>query len=412
MRGKSIILRDRLATDACRSPRGSALQLSSIPMEGVTITHLDLDLTAQCNLRCDYCFKEKSNNHMEVQTAYDAVVWLIYASGDVGEISLVFIGGEPLLRFKTIKELVPFAVRRAAQHGKRLRMSMTTNGTILNDEILAFCREWSIGFHTSIDGHPAVQDAHRAYSNGRGSSAVLERNLPRILSIWPNATARSTVVPDVVGEMFTSYLYFRRMGYREVAFVPGEPDAWDESHIAVFEQQLRKIADDVIRLFRAGEYVKVKYIDEICEVRGRGVDTRPGAACGAGRGMALVDVHGAFWPCHRWNRTAHTRSWRMGSLYDPCFDETARRQFRIVDDVATMECDTCPARIICGGGCPAENLEETGDIRKRHPNSCRLMSVAAAVGHTVFDVLSREHNALFLEQYPITHIKNGGSDHV
>jgi uncharacterized protein len=381
-------------------------------MEGMTISHLDLDLTTQCNLRCDYCFKEKSNHHMDIQTAVDAVVWLIYASGDLDEISLVFIGGEPLLRFETMKELVPFAVRRAAQHGKRLGMSMTTNGTILNDEILTFCRQWSIGFHTSIDGHPAVQDAHRVYRSGRGSSATLERNLPRILEIWPNATARSTVVPDVVDEMFASYQYFRRLGYQEVAFVPGDPDAWDESHITVFKQQLRKIADDVIRLFRAGEFVKVKYIDEICDVRGRGIDTQPGAACGAGRGMALVDVNGNFWPCHRWNRTAHTRGWRMGSLYDPCFDEAARRQFRIAGDASTGQCDTCSARFICGGGCPAENLEETGDIHKRHPNSCRLMSVAADVGHEVFEVLSEEHNALFLENYPATSNKNEGGDHV
>jgi uncharacterized protein len=94
------------------------------------ITNIDLDLTVECNLRCTYCFKEKWNEHMEEQIAFDTVVWLLNASGDNEHVHVTFMGGEPLLRFKLIKKLVPFGKRRAHQQGKVIHFGVTTNGTL------------------------------------------------------------------------------------------------------------------------------------------------------------------------------------------------------------------------------------------------------------------------------------------
>ena len=96
------------------------VQLDATPKTGTCITSIDLDITVDCNMRCVYCFKEKRSEHMSEQTAMDAILWLIYASGHAKKLNVALIGGEPLLRFDLIKKLVPFAKRRAAYHGKSI----------------------------------------------------------------------------------------------------------------------------------------------------------------------------------------------------------------------------------------------------------------------------------------------------
>jgi uncharacterized protein len=114
------------------------LCLDAVPQTGMLITSLDLDLTVDCNMRCVYCFKEKRQETMPKRIAFDAVVWLLYASGAARELFVNFMGGEPLLQFDLIKELVPFGKRRAWQHGKSIQFGMTTNCTLVTDETVAF----------------------------------------------------------------------------------------------------------------------------------------------------------------------------------------------------------------------------------------------------------------------------------
>jgi uncharacterized protein len=161
------------------APGGSALSagrrqlnLASTPALGTIISVIDLDLTLDCNLRCTYCFKEKCREDMDEDVAFDAIVWLLYASGPVGSLFVNLMGGEPMLRFPLIKRLVPFAKRRARQLGKSIQFGITTNCTLVTDEVVDFWRKWGMGFHTSIDGPPDVQDQNRPMADGRGSSRL------------------------------------------------------------------------------------------------------------------------------------------------------------------------------------------------------------------------------------------------
>lgn len=380
--------------DANRRRKADTLDFSSIP-GGPTVSHLDLDLTLACNLRCTYCFKVKDNEHQDLQIALDAITWLIYASGHASKLTVAMIGGEPTMRFDVIKQLVPFATRRAAQHGKTIHFSVTTNGTLASDELVDFFRRWGIGFHTSIDGHPEVQDRHRRYASGKGSSSILAKTLPKILAVRPDTCARSTVMPDTACEVYRSFEYFLNLGYRTVAFVPANPSKWDDNSISTLAREFDKVADRVIDLFREGFPIKVKYIDEMCEARAEGRTDKP-HPCGVGRAMMLADINGDLWPCHRWNKLGN--EWKLGSLYSPGTNVEKRREF--LQRQEQEECPTCIARPICGGGCPAENLEETGFVWKRHEMACRLERVFATVGNRVFDVLSAEKAPAFMAAYP------------
>lgn len=373
------------------------LNLDAIPSHGMVITTIDLDVTVECNLRCTYCFKEKWTEHMEEQVAYDALTWLIHASGDAKEVHVTFMGGEPLLRFKLIKQLVPFGKRRAAQHGKTMHFGMTTNGTLVTDEVVAFWKKWGLGFHTSIDGTPDIQDRNRPTAGGRGSARLVERAVPKILGYAPNTCARCTVVPSSAGSLARSYRYFRSLGYLDIAFVPGAPSLWDAASLRLYEDQYRATADLLMDDLRRGDPVSLKGIDDYAAsqlTRRRSPD-----ACGAGRGTVLVDIHGDLWPCHRWNKGIEAE-WRIGSIYEQ-FTDAARQPLDVPSFVDRLEndCGACAAQLMCSGGCPAENLEETGSIYRRHDNACELTRVWYRVGKYVYDTMTAEHNATFAAVY-------------
>lgn len=373
------------------------LNLGATPSKGTFVTYIDLDLTVECNLRCTYCFKEKWNEHMEERVAFDAVLWLLHASGPRKSVTVNFMGGEPLLRFRLIKKLVPFGKRRAAQIGKNIHFGMTTNGTLVTDEVVSFWRKWNMGFHTSIDGTPEVQNLNRPTTSGRGSSHLVEKSVPKVLEYRPQTTARSTVVPATAETLVDSYKYFRSLGYINVAFVPGGPSFWNPETIGAYEKQLLSVCDILINDFREGQFIFLKGIDDA--IQGIIRNKRPNHACGAGRGLLLVDIHGDIWPCHRWNKDHH-QPWRIGNIYEQ-FDELVRAELDQPShtDLLEQNCEICIANKFCAGGCPAENLEETGKVYKRHPNACELTRVWARAGQYVHDVLLKERNATFLDHY-------------
>ncbi len=168
------------------------LNLGATPDSGTFVTAIDMDLTVACNLRCTYCFKEKWNEHMEEQVAFDTIIWLLHASGTSNEVVVNFMGGEPLMRFRLIQMIVPFAKRRASQMGKSIHFGVTTNGTLVTDKVVAFWKKWGMGFHTSIDGTPDIQDHNRPMVSGQGSARLVEKAVPKILAYRPHTTARST----------------------------------------------------------------------------------------------------------------------------------------------------------------------------------------------------------------------------
>jgi uncharacterized protein len=382
--------------------------LSAVPCRGTSVTSIDLDLTLDCNMRCVYCFKEKRHEQMPKRVAFDSVLWLLHASGRSREVRVNFMGGEPLLAFELIQKLVPFAKRRAAYHGKKIHFGATTNNTLVTDEIVAFWRRWGMGFHCSIDGVPAVQSKNRPLVGGGASSEQAERGIAKILAYRPGTTARATIAPETVGYISENYHYFRSLGFTNIAMVPSDASDWTDPTIAELARQFLQVAEFVMDEMRQGRFIRVKGIDEYCEGEFHKKDQ--GFACGAGRGMALIDVHGGIWPCHRWNKGDHGK-WRLGSIYDGYTDD-ARESLDVAKQSCSMhtDCASCDARRMCGGGCLAENLEETGDVYRPHPNKCKLTDALVHAGRRVYEQLSAEQNEVFLKQYSPKSDDNEGND--
>jgi sulfatase maturation enzyme AslB (radical SAM superfamily) len=173
------------------------------------------------------------------------------------------MGGEPLTNFQFIKKWIPFVKRRSQQQGVVVSISMTTNCTLVTDEVIAFWKKWDLHFHTSIDGPPDVQNINRPTLNGGVSSPLVEAGVSKILAEFPLTTARCTVIPETVGMTSESYLYFRELGYINIAMVPSDFDKWQQKDIEEYEKQFMLIAQywlDDIR--KKGTWVSLKNIDD------------------------------------------------------------------------------------------------------------------------------------------------------
>lgn len=341
------------------------------------ITHIDMDPTEVCNLRCSYCFKGKlTGKHMSLETAKQAVRFLVRNSGNVKDIGVSLMGGEPMLAFSLLKKWVPWAHRYCEQRGKAFRVTATTNGTVFDDERHDFCRAWRIGLHLSIDGLPEVQDRERVYPDGSGSSKKLEENMPRIFNAWRVIHARSTIVPETLPRLSDSYQYFCEKGFLKVAFSLAGSEGWgDPKILEMLKIQFRKVLEyHWNHMKKNNRYFVVTLLDNYVEEKDK---TGPiHYPCGAARGSVHVDTEGILWPCHRFAGVNPHKNLLLGSVWGG-FNNNLRDCFLQIDPNKDYRqpCGQCEAKHFCKGGCIAAHWQENLDIFEPGKEYCKAMLV-------------------------------------
>jgi uncharacterized protein len=334
---------------------------------------------------------------MPRRVAFDAVIWLIYASGQQKNISVFFMGGEPLMNYSLIKQLVPFGIARAKQHGKTLNFGMTTNGTMVTDEVIDFFKKWNVSFHTSIDGIPEVQDKNRPTASGGPSSHLVERAVRKILAYRPQTSARCSFDAENAHHVYENYKYFRSLGYTSIVMIPALSAVWNDDVISVLEEQYNRIADTWMEEMRQGTFIAFKHFEDYCRNHRR--EKRGTVPCGAGRAYGMIDAEGDYYPCSRW--AIHGKEeWSFGSIYGT-FREEARDELMkgFPESGFFPECATCEARGLCSGGCPAENFDTVGHPFRIIPISCKIMKIWYRVGRRVHDTLYAEKCPRFMQIY-------------
>lgn len=363
---------------------------------------IDLDLTNNCVLACDYCFRGAKNpRRITLETAKAAIDWFIAESGDNKKLSVALFGGEPLMEFELIKKLVPYAVKQCREVGKDIHFSATTNCVLINDEMIEFFRKYKMNFHTSIDGGPESHDKHRVFPNGKGSSAIIEPKIRKVLEIWPHRTARMSVSNDTVCRWMEDVQYLVELGYKKLAMIPIPELDWTEEQFKVMQQQLREISDYYIERYRQGNPVYIKHIDSPIEGIIKPKRKRP--HCGAGRDYALVKTDGSIYPCHRFGGDIDAGSqqkWKLGSIFDGWLG--AKRQelldFDCRKDIKA-DCENCIAVHTCTNTCIAVGWASFKDIYKPHPNQCRFTKLFFTEAMRVHYILESENNRGFIKKY-------------
>jgi len=369
------------------------------------ITTIDLDLTNNCVLACDYCFRgAKNSRRLSLENGKAAIDWLIRESRDQKKLMVALFGGEPLMEFELIKNLVPYAYEQCEKVGKSIHFSATTNCVLINDEMIEFFQKYKMTFHTSIDGGPESQDKHRKFPNGKGSSEIVERNVRKVLSFSPGRTARMTVSNDTVHRWMDDVHYLVGLGYQNLAMIPVPEQEWTEDHFEVMKRELRKISDYFIEQYRKGEPIYIKHIDD--GLKSIVNPKRRISHCGAGRGYVLIKTDGTIYPCHRFGgdidaENENQQKWRLGSIFEG-WDDSNKRDMLLEYDCrkhVKADCENCIAVHMCGTTCIAISWSCFQDIYKPHPNQCRFTRMFFEEAMRVHYILDCESNKYFIKIY-------------
>lgn len=344
------------------------------------LSTLVLNVTNKCNLSCKYCYEygedklaaPAATRFMDESTAFESVEFLLKRGGHLPRLTLTFFGGETLLNFKVVRATVEYARRRARESDKKIDFSLTTNATLLTDEIIGFLTENHVGVTISIDGPKEFQDRFRTYSNGAGS---YDQILPRIKSLLKNhrtrpVGARVTLTSQVMDVIRIFDHLTDEIGFYEVGFAPVTTSANTLYSIGTsgFDsmlEQFTKLGARYLEKAARGEYLGFSNMSDSLQEIHTGVTKS--YACGAGLGLLGVSPSGDIALCHRFVDSADHK---LGNIRTGV-DEQKRHEFNERTHLANkVECHTCWVRGMCSGGCYHEAQVRYGDIGHANLHYC------------------------------------------
>lgn len=347
------------------------------PPRDFPLQALVLNITNQCNLSCTYCYEFGADKiatpagkpkFMSAETAKASVDFLLAQSADRKAVHITFFGGETLMNYRLLKEVVLYAEDRAAGQGRTITFSLTTNATLLTDEIIDFLSDHGIGVTVSMDGPPDLQDRHRVYKSGKGSYAVIEPRLRRLIARHKSraVTARVTLTEGVT-DVLRIYRHLKDdLGFHEVGFAPVTDSGKQDYSLNAREMddvvaQFHQLADEWMACALEGRPHGFSNVSETIGELVQGANkSHP---CGAGLGLLGVSPSGDLSPCHRFT-DADTHS--LGTVADG-IDRDRQSAFLTRGHVgAKYECRSCWVRPLCAGGCHHEAFVRYGDTG--HPN--------------------------------------------
>ncbi len=314
------------------------------------------------------------------------VDWLI-TKGDTEKAHITLWGGEPLLRFKLLREVVDHAQHRGAETGKRVTFSMPTNATLLDDEILSWIKDNEIQIFLSIDGDADTQRG-RPLRSGASSHELASRGLDRAMraGLPKLPSVRMTVTPDNVGSLAANVRYFLGRGVRELLIYPALDTAWSQEAVALYATGQRELAEDFVRLAASvGSRAEIPVLKAWRPILRRlfdGIPARPRQGrlpqCGAGTRLVAAGVDGRFSPCHRFVFYAPRGDDRfdLGGLEQGLALEKGARigELTIEGMSGLVRCVDCEHFDLCTYSCVAINYATTGALDRIPRAACELMS--------------------------------------
>jgi uncharacterized protein len=333
-----------------------------LPLTPLPLSTMVLNVTNQCNLSCTYCYEYgedkivqtengKQPKWMSEETARESVDFLMRESGKVAH--LTFFGGETLLNFKILQFTVGYARARAAELGKEIDFSLTTNATLLKPEVIEFLATENFGITISMDGPPDLQNKFRVFKNGTGSyelivpkiKALLARHRSRPIGARVTLTRETLDVRRIYNHL-RHEIGFWEIGFAPVTASPGRQHAFSEEGFETVLAEFRDLADDYRDAALAGKHHGFSNVRETLQEIHKGASKA--WPCGAGFGLLGVSTAGDVNLCHRF---AGSDDHKLGTVRDG-IDREAQRGFLEAHHVASKtDCQTCWARPLCAGGC-------------------------------------------------------------
>ncbi|MCP4366038.1 MAG: radical SAM protein [Planctomycetes bacterium] len=367
-------------TDDLLSTKGRYRHSDGIEDKHTTydLIFVDLFVTENCNCRCEYCFVEGKNTHsLTPELARKAVDFLIRHSGNQTELGILLFGGEPLLEFDLICEIVDYSKKATAETDKSITFSMTTNGTLMTEPMMEFMAEQNIRYLLSLDGDKATHDAHRPLAEGGSSFELIAQRLPLMKSYQPWQGARVTPMPDTVHRLRRDVQTLFELGINQFIIGTATGIEWPEDRCSVFLKQMKEICEFYIAQVREGNHMRITFFEK-GDLNEANEDSTCDWGCGAGRGRIGVNTRGEIFGCGRFvGLNDLNGALPLGDIINGFTYPENRAQ--LLDDSAwkRIDCIHCGYANRCNAGCPAVNYGATGSIYSPPYEECQSTRVYA-----------------------------------
>lgn len=359
--------------------------------ESTTVSSISLNVVQDCNMRCKYCYGHSGTysqkGYMQYETAVTAIEWLARTSGR-SKLSVIFFGGEPLLNFNLIKDILGYIKNADHLTHKNFEFSITTNGTIINREIIEILNEHQFNVTISFDGDKQVQNNNRPLRNGRKSFRLVQKNIKTFLKTRDgNALARATISSGNT-DWKTISQRLRETGFKRYDYAPVTADksalfALSNAEYSRLCFDLERQADELISKFDTqGPGAGMRIWDMISSLKSH---RKRYSGCGAGRNLMAVSSTGVIYPCHRF---VGNNTLAFGDIYN--FDSGKQKLFLENRSQVSAKCISCWARFMCGGGCLHDNYIYSGHMAQPDPRFCKEIKRRIEMAIYVYDVLKNK----------------------
>lgn len=339
---------------------------------------LCLHIAHDCNLACRYCFAGKGEYHgdkalMSFEVGKKALDFLIGNSGSRRNLEVDFFGGEPLMNFNVVKELVHYGREQEKIHNKKFRFTLTTNGVLLDDMVMEFANREMSNVVLSIDGRREVNDYMRPSRNGKGSYDLI---LPKFKQLaksrnQANYYVRGTFTHNNL-DFSEDVIHLADQGFKQISVepvvsLPEEPYAIREEDIPFICEQYDRLAGYMLEKRKEGR--EFNFFHFMIDLSGGPCVAKRLSGCGSGTEYLAVTPWGDLYPCHQF---VGETEFLMGNVFDGVTNTDIRDEFKGCNVYAKEKCRKCFAKFYCSGGCAANSYKFHGNINDAYDIGCEL----------------------------------------
>ena len=335
-----------------------------------------LAVTLECNLACNYCYIQKKNSKMAFSTAERAVDFIFEKGGEHGKIDINFFGGEPLLEFALIKDITETIRAHPSFDRDRIAITVVSNGTIFSQEIADFLIKKDVGLCISCDGPEKVQDKFRHFPDGRGSSALVEKNIRQILTIFPLTPINAVYSPENIQMLPQVVDYLAEIGTRNIYLSPNISARWTEMEMIMLTKVYEDIGKRYIEFYNINAPRYISLIDSKIAVILRG-GYRPLEKCRMGNGEFAFGPSGNVYPCERLIGSDEGKEHCLGNVNDGTIHVGACHE--VSGAAINLECRTCGLKEYCMNWCGCTNYHATRRYNMVSPFMCASEKAAINV---------------------------------
>ena len=339
---------------------------------------LCLHVAHTCNLNCSYCFASQGKYHgeralMSFETGKRALDFLIENSGTRTNLEVDFFGGEPLMNWDVVKQLVAYARTQEPIHHKKFRFTLTTNGVLIDDDVIDFANREMSNVVLSLDGRKEIHDRLRVDYAGNGS---YDRIVPKFQKLVAARGGKNYYMRGTFTHANTDFtndiLHMADLGFTELSMepvvcAPGDEAALTQEDLPVLFEQYELLAKEMIRRKKEGK--AFTFYHYMLDLTGGPCIYKRISGCGSGTEYMAVTPWGELYPCHQFVGDEH---YSLGNIWDGVTNTALRDEFKCCNAYARPECSDCWAKLYCSGGCAANAYHATGSIRGVYNYGCEL----------------------------------------